>query len=189
VAYSGEIYTSQYHNVDLQADAYGILSDADPAVLYGDLVRYKVSYVFVGQRESIHPFTTALRDTQYFLPVYDKDGVQIYEVAGATPPQETKNMDISTLNWLAFFAALIYLLLLPGYNITRTLGWDSKLNPVEMLVYAFGISVAILVILSTLVVLPFSIGLNFYTIIIPETLIIILTNKEVVGFIRRSVKV
>ncbi|HTY89745.1 MAG TPA: hypothetical protein VMC84_01065 [Methanocella sp.] len=98
-------------------------------------------------------------------------------------------MDISPLNWLAFIAAFLYLLILPGYNIVRTLGWDSKLNPVELVVYAFGISVAILAVLATLVALPFSIGLNFYTIIIPETLIIILTSKEVVGFVRRMLKV
>jgi uncharacterized membrane protein len=189
VAYSGEIYTLQYHNVDLQADAYGILSITDPASLYDRLSQFKVNYVFVGQRESYQPFTAALQDTQYFLPVYDKDGVRIYEVAGSVSPQETKNMDIGPLEWLAFFAAMLYLLLLPGYNITRTLGWDSKLNVVEMLVYAFGISVAVLVVVSTLVALPFSIGLNFYTIIIPVTLIIILTNKEVVGLVRRTLKV
>lgn len=98
-------------------------------------------------------------------------------------------MDIGPLEWLAFFAAMLYLLLLPGYNITRTLGWDSKLNVVEMLVYAFGISVAVLAVVSTLIALPFSIGLNFYTLIIPETLIIILTSKEVVGLVRRTLKV
>jgi uncharacterized membrane protein len=98
-------------------------------------------------------------------------------------------MDISPLNWLAFFAALLYLLILPGYNITRTLGWDAKLNPVELLVYAFGISVAVVVVIATLVALPFSIGLNFYTLIIPVTLVIILTNKEVVGLVRRTLKV
>lgn len=189
VAYSGEIYTSQYHNVDLQADAYGILSVTDPASLYERLSRYNVNYVFVGQRESMHPFTTALTDTQYFKPVYDKDGVIVYQVLGTTPQQETNNMDISPLNWLAFFAALLYMLILPGYNIVRTLRWDEKLNLVELAVYAFGISVAILAVISTLVALPFSIGLNFYTIIIPVTLVIILTNKEVVGLIRRTLKV
>jgi len=189
VAFAGEIYTLQYHNVDLQADAYGIMSDTDPELLYNDMVRYNVSYIFVGERESIHPFVAALNDTQYFLPVYDKDGVQVYEMAGVTVPQETKNMDISPLDWLAFFAALIYLLILPGYNIARTLGWDGDRNPVELLVYAFGISIAVLVVVATLVALPFSIGLNFYTIIIPVTLIIVLTNKEVVGLIRRTLKV
>lgn len=98
-------------------------------------------------------------------------------------------MDISPMNWIAFFAALLYLLILPGFNIVRTLGWESKLNPVELAVYAFGISVAVLVVVATLVALTFSIGLNFYTIIVPVTLIIILTNREVVSFIRRTLKV
>ncbi len=189
VAYSGEIYTLQYHNVDLQSDAYGILSVTDPAALYGRLAEYNVNYVFVGYRESTHPFITALKDTQYFRPVYDKDGVKIYEVAGIVPQEEKNNMEISPMNWLAFFAALLYLLVLPGYNIVRTLGWESKLHPVELIVYAFGISAAVLVVVSTLVALTFSIGLNFYTIIVPVTLIIILTNREVVGFIRRTLRV
>jgi len=85
VAYSGEIYTLQYHNVDLQADAYGILSITGPAALYDKLSQYNVSYVFVGQRESQHPFTAALKNTQYFEPVYDKDGVYIYELTGHSP--------------------------------------------------------------------------------------------------------
>lgn len=98
-------------------------------------------------------------------------------------------MEISPMNWLAFFAALIYLLVLPGFNIVRTLGWEAKLNPAELVVYAFGISIAVLVVVSTLVALTFSTGLNFYTIIVPVTLIIILTNREVVGYIRRTLKV
>jgi len=165
------------------------LSVADPAALHGRLAEYNVNYVFAGDRESTHPFITALRDTQYFRPVYDKDGVKIYEVAGIVPQEETNNMEISPVNWLAFFAALLYLLTLPGYNIVRTLGWESNLNPVELIVYAFGISAAVLVAVSTLAALTFSIGLNFYTIIVPVTLIIILTNREVVGFIRRTLKV
>ncbi|BAI60817.1 conserved hypothetical protein [Methanocella paludicola SANAE] len=189
VAYSGEIYTLQYHNVDLQADAYGILSITDPAALYDKLSEYNVKYVFVGHRESTHPFITALKDARYFLPVYDRDGVNIYEVTGIAPQEETKDMDISPMNWIAFFAALLYLLILPGFNIVRTLGWESKLNPVELVVYVFGISVAVLVVVATLVALTFSIGLNFYTIIVPVTLIIILTNREVVSFIRRTLKV
>jgi uncharacterized membrane protein len=189
VAYSGEIYTAQYHNVDLQADTYGILSIADPAALYDRLAQYSVDYVFVGQRESAFPFVGALQDPQYFQPVYDKDGVTVYEVVGRSPQLEVHNMEISPLDWLAFFAAMLYLLILPGYNVVRTLGWDSKLEVVEKLVVTFGISVAILVAISTLVALPFSIGLNFYTLIVPETLVIILTTKEVVAYARRTLKV
>ncbi len=187
VAYSGEIYTIQYHNVDLQADAYGILRLTDPGALHDRLAQYGVSYVFVGHRESLFPFARTLQDMQYFLPVYDRDGVRIYEVAGVSPQPEVHNMEISPLNWLAFFAAALYLLILPGYNIVRTLEW--KLGVVETLVVVFGISVAILVVISTLVALPFSIGLNFYTLMIPETLVIILTTKEVVGFFRGALKV
>jgi hypothetical protein len=185
VAYAGEIYTIQYHNVDLQADAYGILSVAEPAALYDRLAQYDVDYVFVGQRESAFPFVMALQDTRYFTPAYDKGGVTIYEVVGNTPQPEVHDMDIFPLDWLAFFAAALYLLILPGYNIIRTLGWDKKFTSVEKVVVTFGISVAILVVISTLVALPFSIGLNFYTLIIPETLVIILTTKEVVEYVRR----
>ncbi len=189
VAFAGEIYTVQYHNVGLEADARSAMGIDDPAALYDKLAQYGVSYVFVGHRESVYPFARALQDTQYFLPVYYRDGVAIYEVMGASPKPEVQNMDISPLNWLAFFAAMLYLLILPGYNIVRTLGWDRKLNAVEMPVVVFGISVAILVAISTLVALPFSIGLNFYTLIIPETLVIILTTKEVASYIRRALKV
>jgi uncharacterized membrane protein len=110
--------------------------------------------------------------------------VKIYGVVGTSPRPEVHNMEISPFDWLAFFAAMVYLLILPGYNVVRTLGWDGKLQAVEKLAVIFGISVAILVVVSTLVALPFSIGLNFYTLIIPETLIIILTTKEVVTFIK-----
>jgi hypothetical protein len=127
----------------------------------------------------------ALQDTRYFTPAYDKGGVTIYEVVGNTPQPEVHDMDIFPLDWLAFFAAALYLLILPGYNIIRTLGWDKKFTSVEKVVVTFGISVAILVVISTLVALPFSIGLNFYTLIIPETLVIILTTKEVVEYVRR----
>ena len=100
-------------------------------------------------------------------------------------------MEISIINWIAFILAFLYLLILPGANILRTTGWITTkgYNLPEVIVVAFGISVAILVIVSLLLALWFSIGLNFYTIIIPETLIIILTNKEVVGLIRRTFKV
>jgi hypothetical protein len=81
VAYAGEIYTSQYHNVDLQSDAHSIMGVSDPATLYSRLSEYKVSYVFVGGRESGYPFVSALEDTQYFLPVYDRDGVRVYQLA------------------------------------------------------------------------------------------------------------
>ncbi|MDI6895919.1 DUF2298 domain-containing protein [Methanocella conradii] len=188
VAYSGEIYTLQYHNVDHQSDAYAIMGITDPEELYSRLSQYRVSYVLVGDRESQHPFTSALQDERYFRLAYDKDGVRIYEVAGAATQEETHNMEISPLDWLAFFAALLYLLILPGYNITRTLGWDSRLTIVERLVVAFGISVAILTVVSTLLALPFSIGLNFYTLMVPITLIIFLTTKEVVQFIKKALK-
>lgn len=97
-------------------------------------------------------------------------------------------MDISWLDWLAFFAAFIYMLVIPGYNVMRTLGLDRKLEAVEQVVVAFGISACILVIVATLVALPFSIGLNFYTIVILETLVIVLTTKEVVDFAGRMLK-
>jgi len=189
VAYAGEIYTIQYHNVDLQADASSIMDITDPASLYDKLTQYKVNYVFVGERESTQPFVAALTNTTYFTPVYDQDGVIIYQVSGIVPPKEVTNMDISWLDWAAFFAAALYLLILPGYNIIRTLGWDMKLQIVEKIVVAFGISVLILVIVSTALALSFSIGLNFYTLMIPETIIIVLSTREVVTFARKALKV
>jgi uncharacterized membrane protein len=86
VAYTGEIYTIQYHNVDLQADASSIMDITDPASLYEKLGQYKVNYVFVGDRESTQPFVAALTNTTYFTPVYDQDGVEIYKVSGNAPP-------------------------------------------------------------------------------------------------------
>ncbi len=189
VAYSGEIYTTQYHNVDLQADTYSIMDITDPSSLYDRLSQYHVNYVFLGQRESAHAFVSALSDTDYFKPVYDKDGVKVYELQGTAPLTEVKNMDISTLDWLAFFAAILYLLIVPGFNVMRTLGWDKKLVMVEKIAFAFGISVCILVIVATLLAMPFSIGLNFYTIVIIETIIIVLTTREVVDRLRRTVKI
>lgn len=97
-------------------------------------------------------------------------------------------MDISLYEWIAFIAALAYLLFLPGYNVLRTLGLDRKLRPAELAAYSFGTSVAILAVLSMLVALPFGIGINFYTIVIPETIILVLTNKEVLGFTRGMLK-
>jgi threonine/homoserine/homoserine lactone efflux protein len=98
-------------------------------------------------------------------------------------------MDISLFDWVAFVAAILYLLILPGYNIMRTLEWDGKFHVVEKIVVAFGISVMILLIVSTALALSFSIGLNFYTLMIPETIIIILSTKEVVTGVRKTLKV
>ena len=99
-------------------------------------------------------------------------------------------MDISLFDWAAFLAAIVYLLLLPGANIIRTLGWAQKKQyaPVELLVVAFGISLCILILVSLALALPYSIGLNFYTLIGLETLVIIASTKEVVGFARKALK-
>ena len=99
-------------------------------------------------------------------------------------------MEISIVNWIAFILAFLYLLILPGANILRTTGWikTKGYNLPEAIVVAFGISVAILVIVSLGLALWFSIGLNFYTLMIAETLVIILTTREVVGFFRRMIK-
>ena len=97
-------------------------------------------------------------------------------------------MEISFIDWLAFFAALLYLLILPGYNVIRTSGYDKKLTVAERLVASFGISAIILMVIATLIALPFSIGLNFYSLIISETLVIIITTKEVVDPIRRRIR-
>ena len=90
-------------------------------------------------------------------------------------------MEISLINWIAFAAAFLYLLFLPGVSVLRTLGWNGRYTTIERIVIAFGISVTILVLVSLALALPFSIGLNFYTLLILETLVIIATSREVVA--------
>ncbi len=99
-------------------------------------------------------------------------------------------MEISIISWIATILALVYLLMLPGANIIRTLDWARKkaYTLPECAVVAFGLSVAILVLVSLALALSFSVGLNFYTLITAETLVIIGTTKEVVGFFRSLVK-
>lgn len=99
-------------------------------------------------------------------------------------------MEISIFNWIAFILAFLYLLILPGANILRTTGWVRKkgYNLPEAIVVSFGISVAILVLVSLALALSFSIGLNFYTLIVAETLVIVVTTKEVVGFVRSLIR-
>lgn len=184
VPYAGQIYTIQYHNVDKQADMHSIMQNSDSGMVYARLVENGVNYVFMGSRESGYPFASAFNDSSFFKEVYNKNNVRIYEVVGVPVRPEVEKMDITAYNWVAFAAAFIYLLFLPGANIMRTLGWNSKkYNLIEMIVIAFGLSIAILVIVSLLLALPFSIGLNFYTLMIFETLVIIFTTKEVIGLI------
>jgi hypothetical protein len=187
-AYAGEIYTTQYHNVDRQAEMYGLMSVTNSSSLYQSLAADSVNYVFLGSSESRQPFVQALADPAYFTPVYDKNDVKVYQVAGVTPPQEVQHMDISFLNWLSFAAAFLYLLFIPGLNVIRTMGWDGRYTTIERILIAFGISVSILVIVSTLLALPFSIGLNFYTLVILETLVIVATSREVVAPVLKMVK-
>ncbi len=98
-------------------------------------------------------------------------------------------MEITPFEWLAFIVAVIYLLILPGANIIRTMGWAKKkqYNVIELIVVSFAISLAILVLATLALALPISIGVNFYTLMIFETLIIVATTREVVGFARQFV--
>jgi len=95
-------------------------------------------------------------------------------------------MEITLFEWLAFVVAVLYLLLLPGANIVRTMGWAEKkhYNVVELLVVSFAISLAILVLVTLALALPISVGVNFYTLMILETLVIVATTKEIVGYAR-----
>ena len=187
-AYAGEIYTIQYHNVDRQAEMYSLMGITNSSELYQSLANDGVNYVFDGSAESRQPFAAALADPAYFTPVYDKNDVKVYQVVGVTPPQEVQHMDISFLNWLSFAAAFLYLLFIPGLNVIRTMGWNGRYKTIERILIAFGISVSILVIVSTLLALPFSIGLNFYTLVILETLVIVATSKEVVAPVLKMLK-
>ncbi|OPY26162.1 MAG: hypothetical protein A4E28_02620 [Methanocella sp. PtaU1.Bin125] len=101
-------------------------------------------------------------------------------------------MEITPFQWLAFLAGVFYLLIVPGANIVRTMDWARKkrYNVVELLVVSFGISLAILVLVTLALALPVSVGVNFYTLMILETLVIVVTTKEVVafamGFLRKA---
>jgi uncharacterized membrane protein len=99
-------------------------------------------------------------------------------------------MEITLFQWIAFLAATVYLLILPGANIIRTMGWAKKknYNPLELLVVSFGISLAILVLVTLALALPVSIGVNFYTLMALETLVIVATTKEVVGPVVRLLR-
>jgi uncharacterized membrane protein len=99
-------------------------------------------------------------------------------------------MEITPFQWLAFLAAILYLLILPGANIIRTMGWGKKkqYNLVELLVVSFAISLAILVLVTLALALPVSVGVNFYTLMILETLVVVATTKEVVDFVSRLLR-
>jgi uncharacterized membrane protein len=99
-------------------------------------------------------------------------------------------MEITPFEWIAFLAATVYLLILPGANIIRTMGWANakRYKPLELLVVSFAISLAILVLATLALALPASVGVNFYTLMALETLVIVATTKEVVGFVSRLVR-
>ncbi len=80
VSYAGNVYTWQYHNVDRQPEMEGILHMADREALYGELVKNRVDYVFVGSKEAGYPFAVALEGMDKVRLVYDHDGVKIYKV-------------------------------------------------------------------------------------------------------------
>ncbi len=82
VSYAGNVYTWQYHNVDKQPEMESILHMADREALYGELVKNHVDYVFVGSKEAGYPFAVALEGMDKVRPVYDREGVKIYKVAG-----------------------------------------------------------------------------------------------------------
>ncbi len=96
-------------------------------------------------------------------------------------------MEITPFQWLAFLAGVFYLLIVPGANIVRTMGWarTKRYNLVELAVVSFAISLAILVLVTLALALPVGLGVNFYTLMILETLVIVATTKEVVGFVTR----
>jgi uncharacterized membrane protein len=80
VAYAGEIYTWQYHNVDRQREMEAILRETDREQLYKKLVDEGIDYVFVGSKESGYPFAVSLQGQPNIRPVYDEGGVKIYKV-------------------------------------------------------------------------------------------------------------
>ncbi|OPY26161.1 MAG: hypothetical protein A4E28_02619 [Methanocella sp. PtaU1.Bin125] len=83
VAYAGNVYTWQYHNVDRQPEMEAILHTTDREQLYAELVKNRVDYVFVGSREAGYPFAVVLNGMDKVRPVYDRDGVRIYQVSHA----------------------------------------------------------------------------------------------------------
>jgi uncharacterized membrane protein len=80
VAYAGNVYTWQYHQVDRQPEMEGILHITDREALYQALVKNHVDYVFVGSKEQGYPFAFAIEGYPKIRPVYNRDGVKIYKV-------------------------------------------------------------------------------------------------------------
>lgn len=80
VAYAGNVYTWQYHQVDRQPEMEGILHMTDRDALYRALLKNHVDYVFIGSREAGYPFAAALDGYTRVRPVYDRDGVKVYKV-------------------------------------------------------------------------------------------------------------
>jgi hypothetical protein len=80
VAYAGNVYTWQYHQVDRQSEMEGILHIADREALYNSLVKNHVDYVFVGSKEQGYPFAFAIEGHPEMPQVYNRDGVKIYKI-------------------------------------------------------------------------------------------------------------
>ncbi len=79
VAYAGNVYAWQYHNVDRQQEMEGILYIDDRDLLLQALIRNHVDYVFVGSKEAGYPFAVTLERCPGVRLVYDRDGVKVYK--------------------------------------------------------------------------------------------------------------
>lgn len=80
VAYAGQIYTWQYHNVDKQREMEAILQISDQEALYNSLLTHNINYVFVGSKERGYTIANTLQDNPHVTQVYNEDGVKIYQV-------------------------------------------------------------------------------------------------------------
>lgn len=94
-------------------------------------------------------------------------------------------MNIAALDVLKFSMSFAYLLIVPGFNLLRTMNMLEGLEIEEKIVVSFGLSAIVLVFISLFLSLQHSIGLNFRTLVTFMTLFIILSTKEVVDCPRK----
>ncbi|ATZ61794.2 MAG: hypothetical protein BME93_04175 [Methanosarcinales archaeon Met12] len=95
-------------------------------------------------------------------------------------------MDITAIGILAF--SVLYLLILPGLNLLRTMKMLKNLEIEEIIMLSFGLSLLVLIFIAIVLSLPKSIGLNFHTLIIFMALFMIFTNMEVMDCTKRALR-
>jgi uncharacterized membrane protein len=80
LAFAGELYTIQYHGIDLQQEINALMNERNPQLLSLGLKQYNVSYVFIGSHEQQYEIATTVKDPRYFESVYSNPTVTIYRL-------------------------------------------------------------------------------------------------------------